>query len=291
MSSYLSDSVNLADGTTVSVTMAFQTGRVTVARTPLKVNVPDFKYDIGGVRGTFIGAVNQSVTDDDTNYVYLDDDGALQINITGFPTDVSYIPLARVTAANGEIVAVHEERVLLASSAAAQGTCRIGLPIDGGIIGDGASQSSNNGIPSITFPNSASPRNRWTIRPPQNYISGDLTFRCYASVSGSPGSNGMRLVLAWQGLKDGQSLPAGSSASDYEDTAEITKSLSGVSSDEVFYFDITIPAADFDKTDDFISFWFYRDSAHADDTTSLTLHTHLCEIRYTGYKVAGQAGQ
>ena len=279
-------------GGTVQIEASISDGRVKA--TPgqsLKIDVEGFMYNIGGVRGTYSGAVAQSVTDDDTSYVYLDGDAALQINTTGYPTSGGFIALARVTASSGEVVNIVQEKVLLSSSSAVIGTCNIGLPIDGGIIGDGASQNSNNGIPSITFPNSAEPRNRWTFRPPQNYTSGDLTFRCYASVSGSPGSNGVRVGVSWQGLKNEQALPSSSNRSDYEDNAEITKSLSGVSSDEIFYFDITIPAADFDKTDAFIAFWFYRNSGHAEDNTSLTLHTHYCEIRYTGYQVAGQAGQ
>ena len=272
--------------------MELTDGRVYASVTPLKIGVLPFKYDIGGLRGTFIGASEQSVTDDDTNYVYLDEDGDLTINTTGFPTTVGHLTLARVTAANGEIVAIHNERTLLASSAAVPGTCRIGFPVDGGIRGGNASTSANNGIASVTFDGtSGESRNRWNIRPPQNYTTGDLVFRCYASVSGSPGSNSARLGLSWQGLKDGESLPSGSTHDDYEYNDEDTVSLSAVSSDELFFFDLTIPAANFDKTDDLLALWFYRDADHAGDTTSLTLHTHICELRYTGYKVAGQAGQ
>lgn len=258
---------------------------------PLKVNVEAFRYDMGGIRDTYDGAVAQSVTDDDTSYVYLSEAGSLVINTTGYPSEVSYLPLARVVAANGEIANIIDERVLIASSAAVIGTCRVGLPVDGGIKGGNAQASANNGIASVTFDAAGESRNRWNIRPPQNYTSGNLTFRCYASVSGSPGSNAVRVGVAWQGLKDGDSLPSGSSFSDYEYNDEETVSLSGVSSDTVFDFELTIPAAQFDKTDDLLALYFRRDGDHSEDTTSLTLHTHLCEIRYTGYKVAGQAGQ
>ena len=63
-------------GGTVQVEASIADGRVRA--TPgqsLKIDIEGFKYDIGGVRGTYNGAVAQSVTDDDTNYVYLDADG------------------------------------------------------------------------------------------------------------------------------------------------------------------------------------------------------------------------
>lgn len=280
-------SVTLADNTTVGVNYSLAAGRVVASVSSLKIEVGSFKYDIGGVRGSYAGAVSQSVTDDDTNYVYLDDAGALQINITGFPTDVSHIPLARVVCASGEVVAIHEERVLLASSAAAQGTCRIGFPVDGGVRGgDSDGVSSNNGVCSLTFGSTGYSRNRWNFRPPQNYISGDLTLRLVCSVAGSPSSNGMRLGLKYEGISVGDTIP-----SSYDYTTEQTKSLSGISNDELFTVDFTISSSNFDKTDDLEAMELFRDADHAGDTISLTLHIHIIELRYTGYKVAGQAGQ
>ena len=279
--------VTLADNTTVGVNYSLAAGRVVASVASLKIEVSSFKYDIGGERGSFAGAVDQSVTDDDTSYVYLDGDGALQINITGFPTDVTYIPLARVVAANGEVVAIHEERVLLASSAAAIGTCRIGFPVDGGVRGgDSDGVSSNNSVASLTFGSTGYSRNRWNFRPPQNYTSGDLTMRLLCSVAGSPGTNGMRLGLKYQGVSSGDTLP-----SSYDYSTEQTKSLSGIANDELFTVDFTMSSSNFDKTDDLEAIELYRDADHAGDTTSLTLHIHIIELRYTGYKVAGQAGQ
>lgn len=279
--------VTLADNTTVGVNYSLAAGRVTASVTSLKIEVSSFKYDIGGERGSFVGAVDQSVTDDDTNYVYLDSDGTLQINITGFPTDVTYIPLARVVCASGEVVAIHEERVLLASSAAAIGTCRIGFPVDGGVRGgDSDGVSSNNNVCSLTFGSTGYSRNRWNFRPPQNYTSGNLTLRLICSVAGSPGSNGMRIGLKYMGMDVGDTIP-----SSYDNDEVQTKSLSGVSNDELFTIDTTIPSSTFDKTNDIQAMELYRDADHTGDTTSLTLHIHLIELRYTGYKVAGQAGQ
>lgn len=280
-------SVTLADNTTVGVNYSLAAGRVAASVSSLKIEVSSFKYDIGGQRGSFVGAVDQSVTDDDTNFVYLDGDGVLQINITGFPTDVTYIPLARVVTANGEVVAIHEERVLLASSAAAIGTCRIGFPVDGGVRGgDSDGVSSNNSVCSLTLGSTGYSRNRWNFRPPQNYTSGDLTLRLVCSVAGSPGSNGMRIGLKYMGIDVGDTIP-----SSYDNDSAQTKSLSGVSDDELFIIDTTIPSANFDKDNDIQAMELYRDADHAGDNTSLTLHIHIIELRYTGYKVAGQAGQ
>lgn len=286
MTTTVSDALSLADGATVGIRVALETGRVIPSVSSLKIDVASFKYDIGGKRETYSGAVAQSVTDDDTSYVYLDEDGALQISITGFPTTEVYLPLARVVAASGEVVAIHEERVLLASSAAVQGTCRIGFPVDAGVKGGNAGVSSNNTVASLTFSASGESRNRWNFRPPQNYISGDLTLRLLCSVAGSPGSNGMRMGLKWSGIDEGDTLP-----SSYDYTSDQTASLSGISNDELFKIDFTIASANFDKTNDMYAMYLLRDGDHAEDTSSLTLHIHLCELRYTGYKVAGQAGQ
>lgn len=275
-------------GGIVSQEVQVTAGLISAAIESLKIDVRGFKYDMGGVRDTYIGSVAQSVTDDDTNYVYLSEAGVLTINTTGWPTEVSYLPLARVVCANGEVVSIIDERVLIASSAAVVGTCRIGFPVDGGIIGGNAAVSSNNGIASVTFAATGESRNRWNIRPPQNYTSGNLVFRCYASVSGTPGSTGMRLGLKWHMLSDGDPLPSGSV---YDNDSVSTVDVSGESSDTLFYVDVTIGSGTFDKTDDMLALYFYRDGDHAEDDCTLLLHTHICELRYTGYKVAGQAGQ
>jgi hypothetical protein len=80
----------------------------------LSVAVLRFNYELDGVRQTFGGALNQGLTDDSWNYVYLDFDGSLNINTTGFPT-TTHIRLAKVRADNGAIVAISDERVLLAA--------------------------------------------------------------------------------------------------------------------------------------------------------------------------------
>jgi hypothetical protein len=277
-------------GGTVQIEATLADGRVkTTPGQSLKIDVEGFKYDIGGKRGTYDGATAQSVTDDTTSRVYIDSDGTLQIKTTAqqatFPTD-SHIPLARIVAANGEIAQIYNETVLLAASSAEIGTCCIAFPVDAGVRGGNASTSSNNSVASVTFAAAGESRNRWNFRPPQNYISGDLTFRVLCSVAGSPGSNGVRMGLKWMGITDGDTIP-----SSYTYTSDQTKSLSGISNDELFKIDFTMAEAQFDNTEDLYAIYFLRDGDHADDTSGLILHTHLCELRYSGYLVAGQSGQ
>jgi len=279
-------SVSLAPGTTVVIDAQLKDGRVTQSVTPLKIEVSSFKYDIGGNRGVFTGATDQSVTDDDTNYVYIDKDGVLQINTTGFPSGVSYIPLARVPTANGEIVNVIPEHIHFSGSSAAPGECYISLPVDGGIKGGNAGTSSNNYVASVTFDDVGESRNRWNIHMPKNYIDGNFTFRCHGTVAGSPGSNAMRLGVSVVSVSSGGTLPT-----NYDYSTEVEKSLSGVSSDEDFISDITIPATEIDITKDWLGIEFFRNGDHDDDTTTLTYHTHLCGILYNGYTVSGQPGQ
>lgn len=81
----------------------------------LSVSVLSFAYDLAGVQGKFLGAANQSVTDNQTNYVYLDSGASLVINTTGYPSS-THIRLARVVASGGVIVKVIYERAFLTAS-------------------------------------------------------------------------------------------------------------------------------------------------------------------------------
>ena len=78
----------------------------------LSIAILRFNYELDGIRSTFDGAINQAVTDDAWNYVYLDWDGSLNINTTGFPT-TTHVRLARVRTVDGGIVAIDDERVIL----------------------------------------------------------------------------------------------------------------------------------------------------------------------------------
>jgi len=78
----------------------------------LSVDVKPCHYEIDGVLGSFQGASNQSVTDNTINYVFLDFDGSLNINTTGWPAN-AHIRLARVQTSGGLIIQVLNARVLL----------------------------------------------------------------------------------------------------------------------------------------------------------------------------------
>lgn len=80
----------------------------------LSIAILRFNYELDGVRSVFSGAINQGLTDDAWNYIFLDFDGSLNINTTGFPT-TTHIRLARVHTSDGGIVAIDDERVLLAA--------------------------------------------------------------------------------------------------------------------------------------------------------------------------------
>jgi hypothetical protein len=78
----------------------------------LSVAILRFHYELDGVRQTYDGSVNNSLTNDSWNYVYLDYDGSLNINTTGFPT-TTHIRLAKLRAQDGAIVTMDDERVIL----------------------------------------------------------------------------------------------------------------------------------------------------------------------------------
>lgn len=92
-----------------------------VADGDLTIQVNNFYYDLGGVHGKYIGSVGNAVTDDSTNYVYLDSGASLVINTTGYPASAIHIRLARVVASGGFITRVILERALLTAAFSATG--------------------------------------------------------------------------------------------------------------------------------------------------------------------------
>jgi len=106
--------VNLAEGTTVSTIAILEPGLVR-RDGDLSVAILRFNYELDGVRQTYDGAIDQSLTDDSWNYIFLDYDGSLNINTTGFPT-TTHVRLAKVRADNGAIVSIADERVLLSAA-------------------------------------------------------------------------------------------------------------------------------------------------------------------------------
>jgi len=106
-------SVTLAEDTIVGVAAVLQPGRV-FRDGDLSIAVLRFNYELDGVRQTYNGAVGQGITNNSWNYIYLDYDGSLNINTTGFPT-TTHIRLAKVRADSGAITNITDERVLLAA--------------------------------------------------------------------------------------------------------------------------------------------------------------------------------
>lgn len=79
----------------------------------LNVGVYPGQYRLGGADKAFDGATDRAVFDDDTSFVYLDSANTVQIvtDATGWPADkTSFVPLAEVTAAGGDITAIADVR-------------------------------------------------------------------------------------------------------------------------------------------------------------------------------------
>jgi hypothetical protein len=271
----------------VSTKATLDTGLVTVtAGLSLKIDVQGFLYDIGGLRGTYTGAVSQSVVDDDTSYVYLDKSASLVINTTGFPTDETFIRLARVMAANGEVGAIYNEKVLLASSSSTIGQCRISYPVDGDIRGGGTAASSNNDFAAIRFDYTADGWNRINRRPPQNYTSGAIEFVLSCSFASTIGNNKevkWKLEYAFRDIGDALGTWDGNDTQVFD--------VSGTVLDTLFTLTLTIPAVDVDVTKDLMFLKITRMATDAQDDTTEYVYVHEQELVYTGYQLAGQAGQ
>lgn len=87
----------------------------------LTIAVAPTNYDISNTIGRYLGAINQAVTDDSTNYVYLDSTGSLVINTSGYPSGVSHIRLARVVTSSGVITRYYDDRSLLTGASTGGG--------------------------------------------------------------------------------------------------------------------------------------------------------------------------
>ena len=81
----------------------------------LNVGAYPCDYRLGGSDKSYAGGSGVALTDNDTNYVYLDSSNVLTTNTTGFPADKStFLPLAVVTTSGGDITDVDDRRSLVA---------------------------------------------------------------------------------------------------------------------------------------------------------------------------------
>lgn len=99
---------------TVDIRTQFMPGLVSMEDL-LTVSVASFRYDMDGIKGEYAGVASQAVTDDQTNYVYLDSGGSLQVSTTGWP-GTKHIRLAVVSAQSGSIVSIIDHRAFMATS-------------------------------------------------------------------------------------------------------------------------------------------------------------------------------
>jgi hypothetical protein len=78
----------------------------------LNVSVARFPYLIGGATGSYGGNPSLALTDNATNYVYLDSGGTLQVSTTGYPPYDVTTKIARVTTGGGAVGAIIADRTV-----------------------------------------------------------------------------------------------------------------------------------------------------------------------------------
>lgn len=81
----------------------------------LYISILPFNYEEDGVRQQFNGALNQLMTDNTTNYLFLDYDGSFNVNTTGYPT-TTHIRLGRVVTDSGLVIALYDDRIVLSAA-------------------------------------------------------------------------------------------------------------------------------------------------------------------------------
>jgi hypothetical protein len=164
-----------------------------------------------------------------------------------------------------------------------EATCIDMLPVDGGIRGGTTTGSTNNDVAAIRFDNAGDGWNRVNIKPPTRYTTGDLTFRLYCSVPSTvAASRGTRWKLEWSNFDIGEALGSW----DYSD--EFTYDISSQPLDQVFTIDFTIAASEFDKDADLMALKMTRLGTDAADDCGVHIYMHGLELRFTGFRYAGQ---
>lgn len=85
-------------------------GRVVLAasETALKVDIGSGSFRIGDTNGTYVGGTDVTVTDDASNYIMLDEFGAIQISTSAWNAD--HARLALVVASSGSISSITDAR-------------------------------------------------------------------------------------------------------------------------------------------------------------------------------------
>jgi len=82
----------------------------------LSVDIVAFHCNLDGQQSKFTGVVNEPVTDDATNYFWLDLNTVLKTNTTGYPTS-GVLRIGRVVTAGGLITKIIDDRSFLGLSA------------------------------------------------------------------------------------------------------------------------------------------------------------------------------
>jgi hypothetical protein len=119
MGGFLLGEVEVTNEVSLAPSAALYEGAV-LADGDLTVAVHSFYYDMGGAKGKYLGSVGNSVVDNTTSYVFVNDSGTLVINTTGYPTSPGdlHVRLARVVASGGFVTRVILERAFFTASSA-----------------------------------------------------------------------------------------------------------------------------------------------------------------------------
>lgn len=169
-----------------------------------------------------------------------------------------------------------------------QGTCRVMFPTDAAIKSASGvvDASTNNNMAALAFRNQAAVGEiRWAARPPQNRVSGDVTFRLYCTVINTPGANDTVVWdLSYKFTSDGEDLGA------YTDV-QLQFAMVGKVIDQVFTCDLVLPAASFNGAKDMMFLRVARRTDLSADDFSNDVYLHAVEMRYTGWMFAGQPAQ
>ncbi len=111
------------DNRLFNILTALREGMV-VKEASLEIGIWSINYLFMGTLKAYNGATGESVTDDATNYLYINSSNTLVINTTGFPSTNDHLPLAEVVCADGSISSITDrrDRVIFAVGADITGT-------------------------------------------------------------------------------------------------------------------------------------------------------------------------
>jgi len=161
------------------------------------------------------------------------------------------------------------------------GTCYMRLPIMEGNQTAGVDRYDNQYMCAMRYNDGAYAYLSYEIKPPQNYISGDITVNWYVTFGTANGAGRNVYCASYYAFRS-----AGDALGTYGGTTFATKSVASLAANTIKSFSFTIPEADVDVSKKILFMALIRAGDNVLDNVNKNMFAHRFELVYNGYKTA-----